>query len=62
MMLHFHRCELTKNIKKNHNDHKEFAQSSQIAKIHCFNFVTVVLTLCTLWLKMTFDNLFKILL
>jgi len=32
MMLHFHRCELTKNIKKNHNDHKEFAQSSQLTE------------------------------
>ena len=55
-MSNFHHCELTKNIKTNHKNHKVSAQSSQITKVHCFNFVTVVLTLCRLWLKLTFDT------
>jgi len=42
--------------KINHGDHKESAQSSQIAEKHCFNFVTIVVTLCTLWLTMTFET------
>ena len=42
--------------KINHKDHKELTQSSQTTKLHCFNFVTFVYTLCTLWLKMTFET------
>jgi hypothetical protein len=44
---------VTKAEKIKHKDHKESSQSSQTTGIHCFNFVIIVLTLCTLWLKMT---------
>jgi len=39
---------VTKAEKINHKDHKESSQSLQLAEIHCFNFVNIVLTLRTL--------------
>jgi hypothetical protein len=39
-----------------HKDHKGFTQSSQTAKIQCFNFVAIVYALCALWLEMIFKT------
>ena len=47
-----------KSININHQGHKKFTQSTQISEIHCFEIVIIVLALCALWLKITFESSF----